>query len=120
MCGNSIAAENHGTRLVFNEGELYFQEPVTEQQATELGEFLVEMKFFDGTPKTVQLLEANEQFQVRFVIDPKAANDPSTQEVFRNFGGFISTLVFEKQAIEMHLTDENLRTIGVLPIKASI
>ncbi len=119
LCGALLASEDYGTLLKFDAGEVYYQAPVTEQDANKLGEFLLENDFFDSTPKTVQLLKKDGQLQVRFVVVPEAAHQIETQKVFRLLGGFISQLVFDSQAIEVHITDAKLTTLYALSIPAN-
>jgi hypothetical protein len=117
LLGQLIAGESYGTRLEFNQGEVYFQEPVTEQQATKLGEFLKEAEFFDGTPKTVQLLKVDGQIQIRFVILPEFINELDIQAAFRSFGAVLRDELFEGQALELHMTNEELESRRVLTIE---
>ncbi len=47
----AVACSNYGEKLEFNEGQLYYTENVSSEDAQKLGEYLVKVGFFDGNPK---------------------------------------------------------------------
>jgi len=109
--GKKLKAE--GTK-----GEVYYKgEGVTESDAKKLSDYLKEVKYFDETEKSVQLVKAKDGgFDVRFVIDEKKLKETKgAEEGFVAMGALISKNVFGNQAVNICLADDHMKDIKVLP-----
>lgn len=105
---------NYGTKLEFNSGELYYTELVTEAQANQLGEFLIETGYFDGEVKTVQLTKIDGTFQFRMVSKDGVADDPEFIELASLYSQQMSEMVFNGAPVEVHFCDDHLKTLRVV------
>jgi len=110
-----VACNKHGRKLTFKKGEVFYKSPATKAEATELGDFLVKMKYFDDTTrKSVQLLKVGDRYQVRFVVKESVVEKPSVVLGFQSIGNLVSGEVFAGASVEVHLCDKKLETIKTL------
>jgi hypothetical protein len=111
-----IPAPDFGKRLTFKGGDLYFMPPVTEGQATELGNYLTTEGFFDGKPKSAQLKMEGSDYLFRVVMaDEESAGDSAMIELFREVGTELSHNVLHDAPVTVHLCDSNFETLQVVP-----
>jgi hypothetical protein len=113
--------DTFGTKLTFKKGELYYTQNVDEAQARKLGGFLVEKKYFtDDKAVTVQLDRQDGTFQVRMVvIDDYKSKTGVYPKSYRIMAALISQEVFDGRPVEIHLTDDRLRTREVVQADAT-
>lgn len=113
-----FAQADYGTKQMFKKGELYYKPPVTEEQSKKLGEFLLQQKYFDDDHvRTVQLLKENDVYLVKMVMSPSAVNmSPALALIRRD----ILQNVFPGQKLELHITDNALKTVKVIDESSSI
>jgi hypothetical protein len=109
-----LACGNYGTKLDFNNGELYYTDNVTESDARKLGDYLVKEGFFNGKKITVQLDKAGSTYQFRMVVQAEKQNDETTLELLKPFAEDISENVFNNAPTELHVCDDQLKTVRVL------
>ena len=109
-----LACTGYGTKLEYNGGELYYTDNVTEADAKKLGDYLVKSGFFGGKKVTVQLDKAGATYQFRMVVMPEKQNDEPTMLLMKAFAGEISEEVFGGAPVELHICDDQLKTIKVL------
>lgn len=109
-----LACSSYGTKLDFNNGELYYTDNVTEADAKKLGDYLVKSGFFDGKKLTVQLDKAGSTYQFRMVVVKEKQTDEATMELLKTFAGEISKDAFNNAPTELHVCDDALKTIRVL------
>ena len=109
-----LACTGHGTKLEYNGGELYYTDNVTESDAKKLGDYLVKSGFFNGRKITVQLDKAGATYQFRMVVMPEKQNDEPTAVLMKAFAGEISEEVFGGAPVELHICDNQLKTLRVL------
>ncbi len=109
-----LACKGYGTKLEFNGGEVYYTENANEADAKKLGDYLVKDGYFDGKPKTVQLDKSGSTYQVRLVIQKEFQNDQKTADGLKELFGQISKDVFGGAATEIHMCDEELKTVKVV------
>ncbi len=116
MLAIGLACSNaNGTKLDFNGGELFYTSNVTEGDAKKLGDFLVKQKVFGGNRATVQLDKSGSTFQVRMVITREKQNDAEYEGLLKAFAGQISSEVFNNASTEIHICDDTLKTLKVVP-----
>ena len=109
-----VSCTNHGEKLSFNNGDLYFTNLVTFEEADRLGNFLVENRFFDGNQKSAQLTKENNRYQFRMVVKEKFINDLSAELNAIDFANILSAEVFEGAFVEIHFCDESFNTLKVI------
>ena len=114
LLASGLACNSYGEKLEFNGGDVYYTKNSNEADAKKLGEYLVKEGFFDGKPKTVQLDKSGSTYQVRLVIQKEKQNDQATADNLKEFAGQISKDVFGNAATEVHICDEELKTIKVV------
>ena len=103
--------------LMFKQGEIRFSEPVTEDEARRVGESLVRQQYFsDEKEATVQLLMEQGQYLLRFVINPKYADNPRTAILFGIIGSQVATDALGGKPLELGFTDNQLKLIRVVPL----
>ena len=109
-----LACSSYGTKLEYNGGELYYTDNVTEADAKKLGEYLVKSGFFEGKKLTVQLDKSASTYQFRMVVVAEKQNDEATATLLKTFAEEISEDVFNGAPTELHICDDQLKTIRVL------
>ena len=109
-----LACGSYGTKLDFNGGELYYTDNVTEADAKKLGDYLVKSGFFDGRKITVQLDKSGSTYQFRMFVVKEKQNDDATMILMKAFAGEISEDVFNDAPTELHICDDQLKTLRVL------
>lgn len=108
---------NYGKKLTFNGGDLYYTSQVTESDAQKLGNYLLKEKFFDGSGKTVQLNKNGETYEFRMVMIKDGEKAPNTVETFTSVAKELSGNVFGGSKVVVHLCDDHLKTLRVIPEK---
>jgi hypothetical protein len=111
------SCNNYGKKLTFNGGELYYTSQVAETDAKKLGEYLVKEKFFDGTRKTVQLNKNGGTYEFRIVMIKDGEKATNTVETFTSVSKELSENVFDGSKVVVHLCDDHLKTLRVIPEK---
>lgn len=105
--------------LTFNGGDLYYTARVTEAEAKKLGNYLVKEKFFDGNQKTVQLTKDDGTYQFRMVVVRDGEKGPNTVATFTSVCQELSENVFNGARVVIHLCDDHLKTLRVIPETAA-
>jgi hypothetical protein len=110
-----VAQSQYGVKLIFNGGELYYTRPVTRTEAEKLGQYLVQAKFFDGKPKSVQIKKSEQIYQFRYVvIEGYEQNEEYIGQV-KEFSTELSENVFHNAPVDIHLCDtESFKTLRVV------
>lgn len=100
----------YGDRVEFNKGEVYYKDGGTKEDAEKLGQYLVELKFFDGVEKSVQLIKRDGRDVVRFVIQDEYLDQPETETSFQAIAFLLSEDVFDGDPVDVDLTDDTFET----------
>lgn len=117
-CKELLTGMSLGTKLEFNQGELYYTKAVDEAAAKRLGQFLVDEKYFDGTRKTVQLDKAGGIWLLRMVVKAGMDQDEDYANLVKLFGMQVSNGVFSSEALMVELCDERMKTLrSVKPLE---
>jgi hypothetical protein len=109
-----LGCSQHGTKLEINGGELYYTANVKANEAQALGDYLLEGNFFDGKRKSVQLDKSGSTYQFRMVVKPELRNDKSYRDTCKLVARELSANVFDDEPVEIHICDENFKTIRVV------
>lgn len=102
---NMVKAKGNG--LVYYRGR-----GVTKENAKKLGDYLVEINYFNGeNKKMVFLTQKDGEYNVRFVVDRKKVKDNEKEVVhaFQVFQHLISLKVFNGQKSNVLLTDTKMK-----------
>lgn len=111
----------YGKKLTFGKGEVFYKDPVTEAEATKLGNFLKdEVKYFDDTnQKSVQVVKEGDTYVVKFVVKEGSEKDNDVVAAFGMVGAGISSEVFGGAKVQVDLADTSLKTLKSLPAAAA-
>jgi hypothetical protein len=101
-------------RLAFGKSELYYTDPITDDEARAVGEQFQQSGFFENDRATsVHLGRGEGAYQLRFVIaEPAKANDRDTVAAFSKLTGIIADTALGAQTVVMHLCDSEFRTLN--------
>jgi hypothetical protein len=99
-------------KYTVNNGEVFYRDGVTETEAKQVGEFLVQERYFDGGRKSVELAKNGTSYQFRVVVAPAYRNDPRALEEFRITAGRIGREVLNGAHVEVQICDDQLKTLA--------
>jgi hypothetical protein len=111
------SCSKHGNKLSFNNGELYYTESVQKSDAEKLGSYLQNEGFFNGEKRTVQLNKNGKTWEFRMVVKEGTENDDQYINLFGFFSLQLSKAVFDNQPVDIHLCNNELETLKVIPFK---
>ncbi len=95
--------------------ELFYGEGVDKPRAEALLAYLIDDGFGDGTPKSLAIERpAPDRWLLRIVILPDLEVDESYAEVLGVFARQLSAKVFDGAALEIHMSDDMLRTLRIV------
>jgi hypothetical protein len=117
VVGMIFAPMTLGQKMMFNGGELYYTSSVSEPEARKLGEYLVKNRFFDGSPKSVQITRSDGTIQFRMIVIKGMQTNPQFVQTATQFSKELSRDVFGGELVEVHLCDEYLKTLKVVKSK---
>jgi hypothetical protein len=116
-----VSCDNYGTKLTFDSTDVYYTDEVTEAEAQALGEFLQESDFTDGDDtKTVQLTKDGDTYQFRMVVKEGYEDDEDYELIAQYFAFSISEEVFDGEEVEIHLCDDELKTLKVVEMESIV
>lgn len=111
---------NYGERLEFNQGEIYYKAPVLKEEVKLVGEALIDQGFFDGRPKSIQLLKKDGLYQIRFVVRENFQFDDGILLSFKQISLLISNQALQGAPIEIHFCDSYFKTKKIIPVKEKL
>jgi hypothetical protein len=100
---------NYGTKLDFEGDELYYKEPVTEEVATNVAQFLKDYQYFTGQGFSVQVLNEN-GYRIRFVTKEGVENDEEVTGGFKFLLIDLCNSALKGEPADIDLCDEQLKT----------
>ena len=109
------ACKNYGPHINFQSDVVYYESPVTKQQADSLGRFLKVYGYFQDKEYSVQLVNRG-GYRFRMVLSDEALNQkeslvPDAQQMARD----ISVSVLGGEEIAVDFCDHKLRTVLAIP-----
>lgn len=110
--------KNYGTKLEFNGGELYYTKSITEQEANDLGSFLVAEDFFAGDPISVLIDKADGVYEFKMVSKEGSENQEGNVVMAQSFSQTISSQVFNGAPVDFHFCDTYFNTKLEVPFLA--
>ena len=115
-----LGCKSYGKRLEFNKDEVYYTSAVTEDEAKNLGNYLVKIEYFTGQKYTVQLDKSDDTYQARFVVQPGIENNEEALPAFKRLVNQLSKDVFNGAKVEIHLCDSKLKTLKVVKMNGDV
>jgi hypothetical protein len=109
------SCSNYGTKLdVGDEDELYYTENVTEAEAKELGDYLLDNKILfnnDGKKVSAQVDKDGETMMVKFVVQEQFHDDAEIGNQFQMIADMLSFKLYKGKPVEVHICDDKLKTV---------
>lgn len=105
-----------GARLPVGRCELYHTPEVAAADAARVGAVLVREKLFADRPATAQIRCKGRRYELRVVVRPGAEGDPATRG-WRALGEAVARDCFGSSPVDIHLCDERLATLRVVPFE---
>lgn len=105
---------NYGTKLMFDETELYYTKDITEDEANDIGKYLQEIGFTEGDEKTVQIAKDGDTYLFRMVVKESFIDDDEYEEIAYLFIHNLSADVLENNPVELQMCDEELKTLKTI------
>lgn len=91
--------------------QILYTSKITALEATTLKNYLIESKFADESPKTIEFDKKNDTYLFRMVIKEGLENDENTVKVLKVFGEAISKDAFNNKPLKVHMCNNNLITL---------
>jgi hypothetical protein len=112
-------ADDYGKEKIFNGVGLLHSKNITDAQVDSLGNYLISSKFADGTSKSVLITKSGNTYQFKFATKKGADKDPEYLKNGKIFAFQLSKGVFNNAPVEVHMCDDYLNTLVVLPMEDS-
>lgn len=114
-----VACTGYGTKLKYNETEVYYTNLVTLEEAEKLGDFLLQKHFADSIPKSVQLTmnESKDRYQFRMVVKEGLDTIPRYINLGKMLAKTISDSVFNGAPVDYHMCDNTFKTKKEIPFE---
>lgn len=112
LIATTVSCQNYGKKIVFNGTEVYYKDGVTKEQATQLGEYLINNEFATGNRKSVQFLinDITKNLTFRMVVDQKTADKATVNNyIFTTFSRELSTEF--KKPVDFVLCNNKFETL---------
>ncbi len=97
-----------------NDCQVIFEESVSSSEARKLGDYLLSHEFFDNDPVTFQVGKPGKTYEFRVVIKKGLERDREARDEMRQLGQEISRFVFGGAPVDVHLCDDQMKTIRVI------
>ena len=113
-----LSCSNYGDKVVYDGTEIYYKDNVLQEKADQVGAYLEEIEFTDGTPKSVQITK-DSVYNFRMVIQKGLENDESMEMSFKALGFLLSKEVFDGAPLNYQLCDNTFTTLKTIPIEGA-
>jgi hypothetical protein len=121
VLGLYVLGASEGNRLAFQRGELYYDDPVTRDEAQRVGEYLQQREIFSAQKAaTVRFDKEHDRYQIRFVVDPAVAEETLVNVQFAVIGSEIAQQVLNGMPLDVILCDEHLKALRTLAPSARL
>jgi GYF domain 2 len=104
----------YGSLVRFNNGDLYYSNAFSDEDARRLGNELVKLQWFDGEPRHVQLSKGETNIVVRFVVKKGQDHDDGEVKKYRWLRSQLSQTVFAGAPVQAELCDEHFNTLATI------
>ena len=110
-----VACNSYGSKKVFDGTEIYYKAPITETQVEDLGQYLIDVEITDGQEKTIQMIKEGKTYVIKMVIKKGVEKDDEYINMCKLLTVDLSSKVFDGDDVDIHLCDETLETLRVVP-----
>lgn len=101
--------------VVVDQTEIFFDGiNVTSEDAEQLGEFLKDVGFIDGVPKSIQLDSEGAVWHFKMIVADVYIDNPEYTEIYKEFAQQISEDFYNSAPVEIHLCNDYFETIQVV------
>lgn len=98
-----------------NKLDIYYTDNVTRSDAKKLLEYLIEENFTDGSRELgVQLDKSDNTYEFKIIVKKGMDTDPDFIKIARTLAKEISSDVFGKKKVDIHLMDDNFKLLRVV------
>ncbi|PLX07349.1 MAG: hypothetical protein C0596_10395 [Marinilabiliales bacterium] len=95
---------------VFDGTEIEYDYTITKSEVNDLGNFLIETGFTDGTTKSIVFVYDDDAYIFKMVVDEDTWDDPEFEEIAKTYAKQMSDEVFYGMDVEIHLCDPYFNT----------
>jgi hypothetical protein len=103
-----------GQKLTFQAGTLFYVAPISEEEARDLGDYLVQAGFFKEKPAAVQIRRNGATWEFRMVVKEDFDKREGFLDACKKMALELSRNVFDDAPVEIQFCDRSLKTIGAL------
>ncbi len=115
FCFVFLISTAFAAQLDSKNGTVYYTEAVTKQEASSLMAWLNKEGFFTNDRKGEVLLnKANGAYEFKFVVKKGLEQDNEYINICKQTGKSMSKDIFRGKQVDVHLLDENLKTLRVV------
>jgi hypothetical protein len=104
-----------GQKLDVADADFYYKDPVTKEEAQAVYQFVKEDRAGIADRFGCQVTRSGSTYEVRFPVKKGMENDDATQRSMKLLGRRLASRAFKGQPVDVHLCDENLNTLRVIP-----
>jgi len=113
-----LACDNYGKEINVNNLQLFYKEPVKEDEAKSLANYITGMPGFAESAKdkivTGQLLKEGDTYQYKMIPPEGKIDDKEYQDTLALAGALFSKELFNGAKVEIHLCNKTLDTQKVI------
>jgi hypothetical protein len=112
-----INGQDYGSRRKFLKGEIYYNSPVTKEQADKVGEFMVTIGMFSEEKEVSMLLNQNKDqiYELKMVIDWEyLEQEPEMIDFLKEIRSLAQEAAFINDELHLHLTDDQFETKQII------
>lgn len=112
---------DHERKLTFKQGEIYYSETVTRDEAIAVGKYLVKQAvFIDDEAVVIKLSKAEGRYRFGVLIEPASVEKIELSIKLGAMGDEISRKILGGKQVEIAYYDANLNLMKVLPQSAKL
>ena len=113
---------SHGKKVTIEKSGVFYKDGATEAEAKALGEYLLEIGYFDDkTEKSAQVLKDGNRHVVRLVVDEKKLKElENATTAFWIMQLGISQQVFDKEPIQLVLVNDKMKEVETIDAIAEL
>jgi len=107
---------HYGKERICKGFQIYYTPEITDTELNALENYLDEIGFGDGNPKTVQITKSGNTYEFRMVIKKGIEQDQEYCNAAKAMTVELSSKVFNGGNVDVHFCDDHLQTIRVFPM----
>lgn len=106
----NLFSQSYGKLKVYNNGEIFYDQVYSEDIIDSLGNYLINIQFFDGNKRSIQLLDEGVYNVIKIITSDSFLTDQNYLLRLSNIAYFISYDVFNRKPVEIHLANQFFQT----------